>query len=103
MLLCSKDIKGGFMLKKIKIKNKIFPMMMILSLILLILNFLNESYGGTIVIKECHNGGVDKDQPDPGETPRRPIPSATACHDNDQSGLCNILFPNADIANSVDP
>lgn len=91
------------MLKKIKIKNKIFPMMMILSLILLILNFLNESYGGTIVIKECHNGGVDKDQPGPGETPRRPVPSATACHDNDQSGLCNILFPNADIANSVDP
>ncbi|VDN60840.1 unnamed protein product [Dracunculus medinensis] len=57
----------------------------------------------TVAITECHNGGVTNDQPAQGETPRRPVPSASACHDNDQNGLCNALFPNDNIANNLNP
>lgn len=76
---------------------------MILFLVVLLLQFLSETNAMTVAITECHNGGVTNDQPAQGETPRRPVPSASACHDNDQNGLCNALFPNDNIANNLNP
>lgn len=77
---------------------------MILVLILLILKFLNETNAATTVIKECHNGGVEMEVQ--GQISRRPLPSASACRDNDQNGLCNALFANNDpndLANNANP
>lgn len=77
--------------------------MMILTLTLLLLNFLNETNAGTVAITECHNGGSTMDMVPQGQIPRRPVPSATACRDSDQN-LCNALFPlNNDHANNADP
>lgn len=78
---------------------------MILALILLILRFLNETNAATVVITECHNGGVDANpMPMQGQFPKRPVPSASACRDNDQSGLCNALFTiNDALATNADP
>ncbi|VDN54274.1 unnamed protein product [Dracunculus medinensis] len=41
-----------------------------------------------------------------GQISRRPLPSASACRDNDQNGLCNALFVNNDpndLANNANP
>ncbi|VDN60843.1 unnamed protein product [Dracunculus medinensis] len=75
---------------------------MILALILLILRFLNKANAETVVITECHNGGVEVAAQN--QISRRPVPSASACRDNDQSGLCNALFPiNDALATNADP
>lgn len=77
---------------------------MILALILLILEFLIETNTMTVVVKECHNGGVEMEVQ--GQISRRPLPSASACRDNDQNGLCNALFVNNDpndLANNANP
>lgn len=78
---------------------------MILALILLILRFLNEANAETVAIKECHNGGVDANpMPMQGQFPKRPVPSVSACRDNDHNGLCNALFPiNDALATNADP
>lgn len=76
---------------------------MILVLSFLILKFFVEANTQTVSIRECHNGGVEKDPPDRGDKPRRPVPSTSACRDNDRNGLCNALFPNDAIATSLNP